>query len=104
MYSRSDLQGPAVRRGRRDAAPGAPPGAPLRADSRTASWQSPKVYNNVLLYLIFLASRCILHAGMQGEPSVKTLRSPLSAQFSRYCLLAQCNSPSLFVFFPEFAT
>lgn len=43
MSSRGDLQRPVVRRGRRDAAPGAPPGAPLRADSRTTCWQSLKV-------------------------------------------------------------
>ena len=42
-------------------------------------------FTETLMSIKKSASRCITQQGRQREPSVKTLRSPLSADFWRHC-------------------
>ena len=42
----------------------------------------------ILVCFFYSHSRCIRQQGRQREPNVKILRSPLSAEFWRHCVLS----------------
>ena len=82
-----------------------PPRAPEKnsLDRRTDKQKSDHVSVPFFFFLwyITLKSVSFCFQGRQREPSVKTLRSPLSAEFWRHCVLSCRNQRRAFASTPE---